>query len=337
MHFRSSITRGSRTSSSAPCIIAIGLAVALLWLFGHIGTTGVPPQAPGEPDERRSTGTPEIALGLGGAAWPAISSRSGVLRRRFGCGPPPARGRVAAFLAGTGILAGAVLGPLAEWGGARRALAHMLQHLVLILVVPLLWLHGLPPWLLAPVARGASSGGSAGGSPGRVSRPRARVLGSRSPGTSRRRSTPRSAWSGSTPSSTSRSSPRAPALVAGCRVRAEWPRLSPPGQLLYLFLATIPMMAIAAPITPRRGRALPVLRRAPAPRGRSRRGRTRSCAGHPHVGGRDARLPGRGHRGVLPVAGPEARDDGLAPLAGCGGDGAWRLRAASFARASSPA
>ena len=29
----------------------------------------------------------------------------------------------------------------------------------------------------------------------------------------------------------------------------EWPRPGPPAQLLYLFLATIPMMAIAAPIT----------------------------------------------------------------------------------------
>ena len=30
-----------------PLIIAIGLAVALLWLFGHIGTTGVPPAGAG--------------------------------------------------------------------------------------------------------------------------------------------------------------------------------------------------------------------------------------------------------------------------------------------------
>ena len=29
----------------------------------------------------------------------------------------------------------------------------------------------------------------------------------------------------------------------------EWPRPSPPAQLLYLFLATIPMAAVAAPIT----------------------------------------------------------------------------------------
>jgi cytochrome c oxidase subunit 4 len=30
-----------------PLLIAIGLAVSLLWLFGHLGTTGVPPTAPG--------------------------------------------------------------------------------------------------------------------------------------------------------------------------------------------------------------------------------------------------------------------------------------------------
>ena len=30
-----------------PLIIAIGLAVALLWLFGHLGTTGVPPAGVG--------------------------------------------------------------------------------------------------------------------------------------------------------------------------------------------------------------------------------------------------------------------------------------------------
>jgi heme/copper-type cytochrome/quinol oxidase subunit 4 len=31
----------------APLIIAIGLAIALLWLFGHIGTTGVSPAGAG--------------------------------------------------------------------------------------------------------------------------------------------------------------------------------------------------------------------------------------------------------------------------------------------------
>jgi cytochrome c oxidase subunit 4 len=30
-----------------PLIIAIGLAIALLWLFGHLGTTGVPPAGAG--------------------------------------------------------------------------------------------------------------------------------------------------------------------------------------------------------------------------------------------------------------------------------------------------
>ena len=95
---------------------------------------------------------PEIALGLE-VLLAGYLLATGVLRRRFRLGPPPARDRVAAFLAGTGILAGAVLGPLAEWAEHAALSAHMVQHLLLMLVVPLLWLLGLPPWLLSPVAR----------------------------------------------------------------------------------------------------------------------------------------------------------------------------------------
>jgi cytochrome c oxidase assembly factor CtaG len=95
---------------------------------------------------------PEVALGLE-ALIAGYLLATGVLRRRFGWGPPPGRGRVAAFLGGTVILAGAVLGPLAEWAEHAALSAHMAQHLLLILVVPLLWLLGLPPWLLAPAAR----------------------------------------------------------------------------------------------------------------------------------------------------------------------------------------
>src|SRR5215470_20414740 len=93
---------------------------------------------------------PEIALGLE-VLLAGYLLATGALRRRFRLGPPPARGRVAAFLAGTLILAGAVLGPLAGWAEHAALSAHMAQHLLLILVVPLLWLLGLPPWLLAPV------------------------------------------------------------------------------------------------------------------------------------------------------------------------------------------
>jgi cytochrome c oxidase assembly factor CtaG len=45
----------------------------------------------------------------------------------------------------------------------------------------------------------------------------------------------------------------------------EWPRPSPPARLLYLFLATIPMMAIAAPITLAEDLRYPVYGRPAAP------------------------------------------------------------------------
>ena len=66
--------------------------------------------------------------------------------------------RAAAFVAATAILAGALLGPLAEWAEHVALSAHMVQHLLLILVVPVLWLLGLPAWLLAPVTRAPGVG-----------------------------------------------------------------------------------------------------------------------------------------------------------------------------------
>ena len=102
-----------------PLIIAIGLAVALLWLFGHIGTTGVPPRARGDSHGRS-------ALAPGSRARPGGPSGGllvavGPLRRRRRWGPPPARGRLAAFVAATAVLAGALLGPLAEWAEHVRS------------------------------------------------------------------------------------------------------------------------------------------------------------------------------------------------------------------------
>jgi cytochrome c oxidase assembly factor CtaG len=190
----------------------------------------------------------EVALGLE-AILAGYLLLTGVLRRRFGWGPPPGRGRLAAFLAGTLILAGAVLGPLAEWAEHAALSAHMFQHLLMILVVPLLWLLGLPPWLLRPVARTAVLGRAGWW----LTRPLPALA---------LASTVQVLW-------------HLPALFdAALRVERlhalehvsflasglllwwpiagpmpEWPRPSPPAQLLYLFLATIPMMAIASPIT----------------------------------------------------------------------------------------
>jgi cytochrome c oxidase assembly factor CtaG len=191
---------------------------------------------------------PEVALGLE-ALVAGYLLATGVLRRRFGWGPPPGRGRVAAFLGGTAILAGAVLGPLAEWAEHAALSAHMAQHLLLILVVPLLWLVGLPPGLLAPVARAPVVG--------RIGHWLTRPLPALAVA-----SAVQIVWHLPVAFDAALRVERFHALehvaflvsglllwwpVAGSAV--EWPRPSPPAQLLYLFLATIPMMAIAAPIT----------------------------------------------------------------------------------------
>ena len=191
---------------------------------------------------------PEVALGLE-ALLVGYFLAAGVLRRRFDWGPPPSRGRVTAFLAGTAVLAGAVLGPLAEWAEHVALSAHMVQHLLLILVVPVLWLQGLPAGLLAPVARLPAVG--------RVGWWLTRPLPALGLA-----SAVQVAWHIPVAFDAALRTERLHALehvsflatglllwwpIAGSV--PEWPRPSPPARLLYLFLATIPMMAIAAPIT----------------------------------------------------------------------------------------
>jgi putative membrane protein len=191
---------------------------------------------------------PEVALGLE-ALLVAYLLLAGPLRRRRGWGPPVPPARVAAFVGGTVILAAALLGPLAEWAEHVALSAHMVQHLLLILVVPPLWLLGLPAWLLGPVARAPLVG------------PLAYALTRPLPALALA-SAVQVAWH------------LPPAFDAALRVEwlhalehvsflgtglllwwpvagpaPEWPRPAPPARLLYLFLATIPMMAIASPIT----------------------------------------------------------------------------------------
>ena len=275
---------------------------------------------------------PEVAIGLE-ALLVGYLLATGPLRRRRGWGPPPHRGRVAAFVGGTVILAGAVLGPLAEWAEHVALSAHMVQHLLMILVVPVLWLLGLPAWLLQPVARAPVVGRLGWW----LTRPLPALA---------LASAVQVAWHVPAAFDAALHVERVHALehvsllatglllwwpVAGSV--PEWPRPAPPAQLLYLFLATIPMMAIAAPITLAEDLLYPVLRpRGPALAPRAAGGP--GAGGGPDVGGRDARLPDRRDRGVLPVGGarePRGRRDPARPG---GGDAAWRLRAASSAKAS---
>jgi cytochrome c oxidase assembly factor CtaG len=115
--------------------------------------------------------------------------------------------------------------------------------------VPLLWLLGLPAWLLGPVARAPVVGRLGWW----LTRPLPALA---------LASAVQVAWHIPVAFDAALRVERFHALEHGAFLLTglllwwpvagaapEWPRPSPPAQLLYLFLATIPMMAIAAPIT----------------------------------------------------------------------------------------
>lgn len=77
--------------------------------------------------------------------WLAV----GPLRRRYGWAPeaPPGR-KVAAWVTGVLIIFFSLNGPLHEWADGYLFSAHMVQHLLLMLIMPPFLIGGLPPWLI---------------------------------------------------------------------------------------------------------------------------------------------------------------------------------------------
>ncbi|MGE0352521.1 MAG: cytochrome c oxidase assembly protein [Gemmatimonadales bacterium] len=63
--------------------------------------------------------------------------------------------RVVCFVASCIVLLGSLNGPLHDLSDEYLFSAHMLQHLLLQLIWPILLLTGIPPWLLSPVFRPA--------------------------------------------------------------------------------------------------------------------------------------------------------------------------------------
>ncbi len=72
----------------------------------------------------------------------------GPLRQRYSWGAPVSKNRQAAFYLGMLIAWLALVSPLDYLSDYYLLAAHMVQHLLLILVVPPLWLAGLPDWLV---------------------------------------------------------------------------------------------------------------------------------------------------------------------------------------------
>ena len=75
----------------------------------------------------------------------------GPLGRRLSRGEEVPGHQVAAFLAGVLVLFVALLSPLHELGDKYLFSAHMVQHLLLMLVLPPLLMLGTPGWMLRPL------------------------------------------------------------------------------------------------------------------------------------------------------------------------------------------
>lgn len=78
----------------------------------------------------------------------------GSLRRRFGWSEEPVEPKcVAAFLAGCAVLVLSLNGPIHDLSDNYLFSAHMVQHMLITLLVPPLWLAGLPAWLVRPALK----------------------------------------------------------------------------------------------------------------------------------------------------------------------------------------
>jgi putative membrane protein len=66
---------------------------------------------------------------------------------------PTTRAQKTAFIAGAVTLFVALGPPLDDWSDHYLLLAHMVQHLLLILLAAPLLLHGIPAWMLEPLTR----------------------------------------------------------------------------------------------------------------------------------------------------------------------------------------
>jgi putative membrane protein len=77
----------------------------------------------------------------------------GPLRHRFPGSRPATRGQVASFVLAWAAIFLSLQGPLHELSDFFLFSAHMVQHLILILVMPPLLLMGIPDWMLRPAIR----------------------------------------------------------------------------------------------------------------------------------------------------------------------------------------
>ncbi len=97
---------------------------------------------------------PTIGLGIVGLIVAYLLWVGPLNRRRPGAAERPVTGsQIACFLGGCITLLVALGPPLDDWSDYYLLSAHMVQHLLLILLAPPLLLLGLPAWVLRPLLR----------------------------------------------------------------------------------------------------------------------------------------------------------------------------------------
>lgn len=96
---------------------------------------------------------PSVLIGC--IAWVgAYLYAVGPLRIKHGWSDQPAdRNQVASFIGGTVLLFLSLNGPLHDLSDTFLFSAHMIQHLIITLLCPPLWLLGLPVWLVRPALK----------------------------------------------------------------------------------------------------------------------------------------------------------------------------------------
>ena len=77
----------------------------------------------------------------------------GPARAKYALGEPASRWQITSFVSAVVILFLSLTGPLHDLSDYFLFSAHMVQHLIITLIVPPLWLMGLPDWLVRPVLR----------------------------------------------------------------------------------------------------------------------------------------------------------------------------------------
>jgi putative membrane protein len=97
---------------------------------------------------------PSVAFGVFGLISAYVVWTGPLNRRRPGSDQRPVTGKqTAAFVAGCLALLMVLGPPLDDWSDNYLLSAHMIQHMILMLVVAPLWLVGLPGWIFAPISR----------------------------------------------------------------------------------------------------------------------------------------------------------------------------------------